>query len=561
MSQQRTRTRTNKKKLKIIPLGGLHEIGKNLTVVEYGEDILLIDCGMAFPENDMFGVDVVIPDFTYLRENSHKIKGLIITHAHEDHIGAVPFLVRHFNVPIYGTKLALGFIKLKLKEHKLEARLNEIQPGELIRIGCFKIEAIHTTHSDADSLAYAITTPVGVIFHTGDFKIDLTPIDGATIDFSRVSQIGDDGVLLLMSDSTNSMRKGYSVSERSVAVSLENIFQKNDKRIIIATFSSNVHRVQSIINIAAKNGRKVAFSGRSMENMVKLATELGYMTIPAGCQIDISQVRKYKDKELCILTTGSQGEPMSALSRMAFGEHKQISIKPGDCVILSSSPIPGNELTIDRVLNSLLEKGAEVIYSEIADVHASGHACQEELKIIQTMLKPKFFMPVHGEFKHLMAHAELARQLGMPDSHILIAENGSVVELTKDKARVLPETVTVGEIMVDGLGVGDVGAVVLNERRGLAEAGVITVTVVYDSATNELIAGPEMHTRGFTYMKEYGEFLSGSKEAARKALEKAGRDGVTSIPELRAICKNAVRKYVSDTLQRYPVVLPIVMKI
>ncbi|MBQ4505726.1 MAG: ribonuclease J [Firmicutes bacterium] len=561
MSQQRTRTRTNKKKLKIIPLGGLHEIGKNLTVVEYGEDILLIDCGMAFPENDMFGVDVVIPDFTYLRENSHKIKGLIITHAHEDHIGAVPFLVRHFNVPIYGTKLALGFIKLKLKEHKLEARLNEIQPGELIRIGCFKIEAIHTTHSVADSLAYAITTPVGVIFHTGDFKIDLTPIDGATIDFSRVSQIGDDGVLLLMSDSTNSMRKGYSVSERSVAVSLENIFQKNDKRIIIATFSSNVHRVQSIINIAAKNGRKVAFSGRSMENMVKLATELGYMTIPAGCQIDISQVRKYKDKELCILTTGSQGEPMSALSRMAFGEHKQISIKPGDCVILSSSPIPGNELTIDRVLNSLLEKGAEVIYSEIADVHASGHACQEELKIIQTMLKPKFFMPVHGEFKHLMAHAELARQLGMPDSHILIAENGSVVELTKDKARVLPETVTVGEIMVDGLGVGDVGAVVLNERRGLAEAGVITVTVVYDSATNELIAGPEMHTRGFTYMKEYGEFLSGSKEAARKALEKAGRDGVTSIPELRAICKNAVRKYVSDTLQRYPVVLPIVMKI
>ncbi len=558
---QRSRTRSAKKKLKIIPLGGLHEIGKNLTVIEYGDDILLIDCGMAFPDDDMFGIDVVIPDFTYLRENMSKIKGLIITHAHEDHIGAVPYLLQNFYVPIYGTKLTLGFIRSKLREHRISADLREIQPGENIRIGCFKIEALHTTHSVADSLAFAITTPVGVIFHTGDFKMDLTPMDGATLDFSRIAQIGDEGVLLLMSDSTNALRRGHSVSERTVAVSLESIIRKNDKRIIIATFASNVHRVQTVMNIASKCGRKVAFCGRSMENMVRIATELGYMSPPAGTVIDVSQIKHYNDKELIILSTGSQGEPMSALTRMAFGEHRQVSIRKGDCVILSSSPIPGNEKTISNVQNALLEKGAEVIYNEIADVHASGHACQEELKMMQTLLRPKFFMPVHGEYKHLIAHAELARQLGMTDSHILIAQNGSVVELTRDKAAILPETVTVGEVMVDGLGVGDVGAVVLSERKGLAEAGVITVSVVFDSQTNELLAGPEMHTRGFTYMKEYGDFLKGSKEAVEKALEKAGRAGITGIPELRAICKNAVRRYVNDTLQRYPVVLPIVMKV
>lgn len=556
------KTAAPKPKLKVIPLGGLHEIGKNMTLLECQDQILIIDCGMAFPDNDMLGVDVVIPDFTYLRENREKIKGVVITHAHEDHIGAIPYFLKEFKAPIYASKLTIGFIKSRLAEHNIEGDLREIHAGDIIELGCFKVEVLHTTHSVADSLCFAIETPAGKVFHTGDFKIDLTPIDSDPIDFGRWAQIGKDGVELLLADSTNAQKPGTSKSERLVGESLETIFKTSDRRIIIATFSSNVHRVQKIVDLAAKYGRKIAASGRSIEQMVVLAQELGYMKIAAGQLIDIKQIKNYLDSELVIVTTGSQGETMSALARMASGDHKQVKIKPGDVVILSSSPVPGNEKSVNKVLNQLLALGAQVIYSEIADVHASGHACSEELRLLHTLLKPKYFMPVHGEYKHLLAHGKIAQELGMDADHIFIGKNGCILEIGGEEgAKLNIDAVTSGNIMVDGLGVGDVGAVVLNERRGLSEGGLICVTVVYDMATDELLAGPEIHTRGFTYVKEYGDLLNGTRKATVDALRVAYQNNITGIQELRNVCKHAVQKYVAETMDRYPVVLPIVMKI
>ncbi|MBP5750687.1 MAG: ribonuclease J, partial [Firmicutes bacterium] len=414
------------RKLRVIPLGGLHEIGKNMTVLEYGSDIMIIDCGMAFPDDEMLGIDVVIPDFSYLVEHSDKIRGVVITHAHEDHIGAIPYLLQKLNVPIYSTRLTLGFIKNKLKEYEVEADLHEIAPGDEIKLGVFTVEAIHTTHSVADSLALCIDTPVGKVFHTGDFKIDYTPVDGEPIDLSRLAALGDEGILLLMADSTNAGRRGYTPSEKQVGIALNNIFASTKKRIIIAIFASNVHRAQRIIDMAAANGRKVAISGRSMENMVRIAEELGYLEIPEGTLVPMNQIKNIPDDKLVIMTTGSQGEPMSALTRMAHSMHRQVQIRPGDMVILSSTAVPGNEKMVSNVVNTLMEKGAEVIYSDIAETHVSGHASSEELKLIHTLLKPEYFMPVHGEMKHLIAHAEIAQSLGMDKSRILFGTNGDV---------------------------------------------------------------------------------------------------------------------------------------
>ncbi|MBR0138948.1 MAG: ribonuclease J [Firmicutes bacterium] len=547
--------------LRIVPLGGLQEIGKNITVFEYGDDIVILDCGMAFPDSDMLGVDIVIPDFTYLRERAEKIRGLIVTHAHEDHIGAIPYLLQEFDVPVYASRLTLGFIEYKLKEHGIKGDLKEIAAGDFIRLGSFTIETLHTTHSVADSLAFCIDTPAGTVFHTGDFKIDLTPIDGQMLDFSRLSQIGDGGVSLLMADSTNAGRRGHSLSESSVGLALESILKTAKGRVIIASFSSNVHRVQKIMDLAAANGRKIAVCGRSMENMIRIASELGYMTIPAGSLIDIKDLRLYDDEDLLIITTGSQGETMSALARMAAGEHKQVRIRATDTVILSSSPVPGNEKTVSNIVNELMEKGAKVIYNEIADVHASGHGNQEELKLMQALLKPEYFMPVHGEQRHLQYHAELARQMGIPQDNIIIGKNGMVVELFEGKARLSAETVTCGAIMVDGLGIGDVGSVVLNERKNLSVAGLVVATVVYDTSIREIIAGPELHTRGFIYVQEYGTILQNATGLVREALMDATDDQMKDIEAIRKIIRDVLRNYFYDRLNRSPVILPIVIEI
>ncbi|MBQ2084379.1 MAG: ribonuclease J, partial [Firmicutes bacterium] len=478
------------RKLRVIPLGGLHEIGKNMTVLEYGNDIMIIDCGMAFPDDEMLGIDVVIPDFSYLVANSDKIRGLVITHAHEDHIGAIPYLLQKLNVPIYSTRLTLGFIKNKLKEHKVEADLHEISPGDEIRLGVFRVEAIHTTHSVADSLALCIDTPVGKVFHTGDFKIDYTPVDGEPLDLNRLAALGDEGVLLLMADSTNAARKGYTPSEKQVGIALNNIFASTKKRIIIAIFASNVHRAQRIIDMAVANGRKVAISGRSMENMVRIAEELGYLDIPDGTLVEMNKIKNIPDDKLVIMTTGSQGEPMSALARMANSMHRQVQIRPGDMVILSSTAVPGNEKMVSNVVNSLMEKGAEVIYNDIAETHVSGHASSEELKLIHTLLRPSFFMPVHGEMKHLMAHAQIAESLGLDKSRILLGANGDVFELTRGKAKKAKETVHAGAVMVDGLGIGDVGSSVLKERSYLSEAGLIVMAACFENG--RLVSGPQL---------------------------------------------------------------------
>lgn len=458
--------------LRVIPLGGLNEIGKNMTILEYKDEILIIDCGLSFPDDEMYGIDIVIPDFTYLIKNAAKIKGMIITHGHEDHIGGIPFFLKHLNVPIYGTRLPLGLIGNKLKEHRLTANLNVIKAGDTVKLGCFKVETIRTTHSIVDSICLSIETPVGVVFHTGDFKIDYTPLDGEPIDFHRLAEIGNKGVLLMLADSTNATRPGFTASEKTVGKALESIFRDSTTRIIVATFSSNVHRVQRIVDNAVMFERRVAISGRSMVNVVNLAIELGYLKIPAGVLIDINKIRGIPDKNIVIVTTGSQGEPMAALSRMAAGDHKAIQIKKGDMVILSSSPIPGNEKTVSNIVNKLFEKGAQVIYSDIADIHVSGHACEEELKLMHVIMKPKFFMPVHGEYRHLMAHAAIAENLGKKPEDIFILNNGKVLNLTANSASIINEDIPSEPVLVDGLGVGDVGNIVLRDRKLLSESGI-----------------------------------------------------------------------------------------
>lgn len=547
--------------LKVIPIGGLNEIGKNLTVLEYKDQILVIDCGLSFPEDEMYGIDVVIPDFSYLEKNANKILGVVITHGHEDHIGAVPYLLKKLNVPIYGTRLTLGLIENKLKEHGLRGNLNTIRAGERFKVGEFKIEAIRTTHSIADAICLYIQTPAATVFHTGDFKIDYTPIDGEPIDLAKFAEIGRKGVDLMLADSTNATRKGYTASEKVVGTTLDAIFREVEHRIVIATFSSNVHRVQKIIELAVKYGRKFAVSGRSMENVVSLAVELGYLKIPAGTYVELNKTKNIPDNELVIITTGSQGEPMSALARMANDEHRNVKLKKGDTVILSSSPVPGNEKTVSSVVNRLFEKEVNVIYNEIADIHVSGHACQEELKLIHTLIKPKFFMPVHGEYRHLVQHANIAESIGMKKDHIFILANGDQLTVDKKKATRFQNVAPAEDILVDGLGVGDVGNIVLRDRKLLSESGLLIVVAAIDRASGELISGPDIVSRGFVYVRENEGLINDAKDIARDALEYSLMSGNRDWSGIKSNVRDELRKFIFARTKRSPIILPIFLDV
>ena len=553
--------RRRQKKLKVIPLGGLHEIGKNMTLLEYGEDIIAIDCGMMFPNSEQYGIDAVIPDFTYLAENGKKIKGVVITHAHEDHIGGVPYLLKQLNVPIYGSKLTIGFIRHRLKEHNINnAKLVEIEADDTIKLGCFTVTPIHTTHSVADTFALCIDTPVGKVFHTGDFKFDFTPVDGEPIDIGKIAKMGEDGVLLMLSDSTNAVKKGYTPSEAIVAESLSSIFAQSKNRIIIATFSSNVHRIQKVIDLAAAHGRKIAVSGKSMENTINIAKELGYLNVPDNIIISLKQVKQFDDSKIVILSTGSQGEPMSALFRIATGDHKFVTIRKGDVVVLSSSPIPGNEKDVYNIVNTLMSKGANVIYSDIAATHVSGHACEEDLKLMLTLVKPKFFMPVHGEIRHLICHSNIAQSLGISSKNIISASNGNIIEITKDRAKISQESVPAVDVLVDGLGVGDVGAAVLYERKILSTSGVVVVSAVFDKKTNKILNGPEIKTKGLIFVKEYGVIL----EDAEKMLKKTVADAVKSRKnraQIEKLIVDTLKKYIYQKINRDPVIVPVFMEV
>ena len=551
------------KPLRLTPLGGLGEIGKNITLYEYGEDMMLVDCGMSFPDEEMPGIDIVIPDFSHVVKNAERIKGLLVTHGHEDHIGAIPYLLKECNVPIYGTALTLGLIEGKLREHKLldSAKLNVIKPGDTVKLGEFSVEFIHVNHSIPDAVALSITTPLGTVVQTGDFKIDTTPIDGEVIDLARFGELGKKGVLALLSDSTNAERPGFTPSESIVGESFFNLFKKAEqKRIIVATFSSNIHRVQQIIDEAVRCGRKVAVSGRSMQNVVQVASELGYLTVPEGVLIDLEMVKKYMPEQLVIITTGSQGEPMSALHRMAFGDHRNVSVGPGDFIIISATPIPGNEKTVTKVINKLLELGAQVVYEKMYDVHVSGHACQEELKLMLNLVQPRFFIPVHGEQKHLVKHAGLAETVGIDHKNILIGSNGNVIELTRDTMKVV-ETVTAGSILVDGFGVGDVGNVVLRDRKHLAEDGIIVVAVSVDQVTREVIAGPEVISRGFVYVKEAEQLMDDTREVACDILERCYIQNVRDWNTVKSRIRDGLARHLHEHTGRSPMILPIILEI
>ncbi len=560
MTKTKKKEQKEKKVLRIIPLGGLHEVGKNMTLLEYGDDMLIIDCGMTFPTTDMLGIDCVIPDFTYLRDKADKIKGLVLTHSHEDHIGGVPFFLKEFNVPIYASPLTQGFLKFKFKEHKItEYNFNDLVPGQQINLGCFKIEAIHVTHSVADSMALIIDTPVGRIFHTGDFKFDHTPIDDNPTDILRIAQIGQKGVLLLMSDSTNAVREGFSESEKVIKANFETIFKKNTHRFIITTFSSNVHRVQSILDLAYENNRKVAVTGRSMENMIKVATDLGYLNIPPNTLITLKQAKLYKNSELVILTTGSQGETASALTRIAYGQHKDIKITSDDVVILSSSIVPGNELGVYDLINKIMSMGAQVIYSEVADVHASGHAKKEELKLMLALIKPKYFMPVHGEIRLLVSHSELAQEMGIDKNKIVIAENGSIVELTSRKFKLTGDTVQAGAILVDGLGIGDVGAKVLSERKALSEGGLIVLAAVFDDS-QRIVSDIQLYTKGLIYVKEYGQVLDKARAVLYNALDDAYAQKKNK-DQIKELLETTLKSFIYKEINRNPVIVPVFMEV
>lgn len=548
-------------KLKVIPLGGLEEIGKNMTAFEYGENIIVVDCGLAFPEDEMLGIDLVIPDVTYLEKNIEKVHGFVVTHGHEDHIGAFPYVLRRVNVPVYGTELTLALIENKLSEHEMNEKvdLKTVKAGQTIQLGPFKIEFIRSTHSIADSVALAIDTPVGMIFHTGDFKIDQTPIEGEPIDLSRIAELGRKGVLLLMSDSTNVERPGYTMSERTVGETFDSVFRSAKGRIIVASFASNIHRIQQIINSAVKYGRKVALVGRSMLNVVRTATKLGYLMFPEDTLIDIDRIKNLNPEQIVIITTGSQGEPMSALARIAASTHKKVEIMEGDLVIISASPIPGNEKFVYRVINDLFKKGADVIYDSLADVHVSGHAKQEELKLMHRLIKPKFFMPVHGEYRMLKKHANLAMSLGMKEENIFLMQNGKVLELTAKSAKV-NGVVQSGSILVDGLGVGDVGDVVLRDRKILSEDGLIIVVAPLDSK-GMLAANLEIMSRGFVYVKESEELMEEVKGIATEALVKC----VNKKGGNWSAIKNAIRDELSSFLykktMRRPMIIPIIVDV
>jgi len=551
----------SRKKLKIIPLGGLGEIGKNITAFEYGEDIIVIDCGLAFPEDEMLGIDLVIPDVSYLVKNKDKVKGFVITHGHEDHIGALPYVLRDINVPVFGTKLTLGLIQYKLEEHDMinDVVLQNVMQGQTIELGAFRVEFIRSTHSIADSVAIAVHTPVGVIVHTSDFKIDYTPIEGEPMDFARLAELGKSGVLLLMADSTNVERPGYTMSERTVGDTFEEIFMNARSRILVATFASNVHRVQQVINASVKFGRKVAICGRSMVNVVKVAMNLGYLNVPEGVMLDIDNIDKYPPEKLVIITTGSQGEPMSALSRMAASEHKKVEIVPGDLVIISANPIPGNEKFISKVINDLFKKGAEVIYESLAEIHVSGHACQEELKLIHSLVKPKFFFPVHGEYRHLKQHANLAHKLGMPMERIFIMDIGKVLELTEDSAKI-NGNVASGKVLVDGLGVGDVGNIVLRDRKHLSQDGLIVVVITLEGDSGNVVAGPDIISRGFVYVRESENLMEEVKEVTKQALVKCEEKKKNDWASKKNIIKDTLRDYLYEKTKRKPMILPIITR-
>ena len=553
--------RGKKGKLKIIPLGGLDEIGKNMTVFEYGDDIIIVDCGLAFPDADMMGVDLVIPDITYLRSNFKKIRGIFLTHGHEDHIGSLPYVLKEINVPVYGNKLTLGLVRRKLVEHRMDksAMLIETQNGSIIERGCFTVEFIKVNHSIPDASGFAIKTPVGTILHTGDFKIDTTPIHGRPIDLARIGELGKEGILLLMADSTNAERPGFASSEKKVGKALLQIFESSqEKRIIIASFASNVHRIQQIIDAAVKFGRKVAASGRSMESVIAVAQELGYLKMPKGTLIPLEQVQSFPPQKVCLITTGSQGEPMSALYRMAFSDHRTITVNQNDLIIISASPIPGNELLVSRVVNELEKLGATVVDNKMADVHVSGHACQEELKLILGLVKPKFFMPVHGEFRHLAANARLAAETGMGEDQIILSAIGNVLELTEKSAK-LNGTVQSGQVMVDGIGVGDVGNIVLRDRRILSQEGIIIVVAAIDQKTKTVASGPDIVSRGFIYVRENEDLMEQAQgvvaEALKKSLAKSNPDWATLKNDMR----DALAHYISSKTKRQPMIIPIIM--
>lgn len=554
---------SKKPKLKVISLGGLHEIGKNMTLIEYNQDIIIIDCGLAFPEEDMLGIDMVIPDITYLQKNADKVRGIVLTHGHEDHIGALPYILKELNVPVFGTLLTIGLLDNKLKEHGIldTSVRHVVVPGESIKLGQLKVEFIHTNHSIADAVALAITTPLGVIIHTGDFKIDYTPIGGEVADLQRFAQLGKEGVLLLMSDSTNAARKGFTMSEKSVGLVFDRIFEETpDNRIMIATFSSNIHRIQQIIDSAVKYNRKVAIIGRSMLNAVKTSIELEYLDIPDNTIIDISEIKNYSDHELAIITTGTQGEPMSALSRIASSEHKQVAVKPDDKIIISASSIPGNEKMISKVINELLKRGADVVYEGIADVHVSGHACQEELKLMMALTKPKYFMPVHGEFMHLSSHKELAISMGIPKENIFLMRIGDVLEISKNDAKI-NGTVPSGQVLIDGLGVGDVGNIVLRDRRHLSEDGLMVVVVTMEKESGAILAGPDIISRGFVYVRESENLMEGARKAVSEALYDCDYKGYSGWSYIKNIIKDALKDYVWQETKRSPMILPIIMEV
>ncbi len=552
-----------KPKLKIIPLGGLHEVGKNITVFEYDDEIIVVDCGLSFPEDDMLGVDLVIPDITYLKRNEEKIKGLIITHGHEDHIGSVPYLLKQIDIPVYAPKLAMGLIRNKLEEHRIlrSSTLIEVTQGQKIKFGkYFEVEFIRSTHSIPDSVMLAIKTPVGTILHTGDFKVDYTPIDGKIMDLGRIAELGNEGILALMSDSTNAERKGFTMSESSIGPVFDELFDGCTKRIVVATFASNVHRVQQIVSSAVKYHRKIAICGRSMINMITTAKELGYIDCPDDIFIDIDTMSTYNDEQLVIITTGSQGETMSALTRMAAGDHRKVKITPNDLVIISANPIPGNEKSVSKVIDDLMQIGAEVVYSALADVHVSGHACQEEQKLIFALSKPKFFIPVHGEYRQLRAHSETAQMMGIPAKNIVMMENGRVVELDENEMK-LGGMVPNGRVLVDGLGVGDVGNIVLRDRQHLSQDGLIVIVLTMDSSTGEVVAGPDVISRGFVYVRESENLMDDVKNVVRHEIRKCEEKGIRDWATIKSTVRENLRDYIFTKTKRNPMIIPIIMEV
>ena len=548
------------KKLKIIPLGGVGEIGKNMTVIEYGSDIIIVDCGMSFPDEEMPGIDVVIPDMSYIEKNAANVRGILITHGHEDHIGAVPYALQKLNVPVYATKLTIALIEQKLTEIKVDhADLNCVSPGDTIRLGCFSVEFIKTSHSIAGACALAINTPIGTLIHTGDFKVDYTPIDGEPIDIARLAYYGSRGVLALMSDSTNVENEGHTPSERGIGKTFEHCFDKAKGRVIVATFASNIYRIQQIADVAISFGRVVCFQGRSMVKIAEIAKELGYLQLPDESVVEVGQLKKYRDDQICVITTGSQGEPMSGLFRMANSSHK-VNVGKGDMVIISASSIPGNEKSVGRVINQLYQHGAKVIYERMADVHVSGHACKEELKLMLTLTKPKFFIPVHGEARHLYQHKELAEELGIPEEDIFVTEIGDVVELTRNKGRIAG-SVTAGSVMVDGSGVGDIGNVVLRDRKLLSEDGLFTVVITLNKQTGALLAQPEILSRGFVYEKNSEELLKETRELVKAKAAQFEKNHRSSWSSIKNDIRNSIKNYLYERTKRRPMVMPIIIEI